>query len=238
MEPELIVIKNKDLFYNEICKHIEKTSKESIKRSDRFTIALSGGNTPKELFNILSKPPFVKSIDWEKTYLFQVDERCVALDDENRNYKMIYQYLIEPLQIPINNLHLLQSDLSQPEKAVINYENEIKTFFKNEYPSFDLILLGIGEDGHTASLFPDDKKSIENKNKLIITTFSNITKPNVARVTMTLNLINSSKNAFFIAAGENKRKIIKEILSKNSNYPASLVNPLEKILIFYDIDID
>ena len=237
MNQKLIIIKNKVLFYKEIANQIEKEINQSFLNNMKFTLVLSGGKTPKLLFNELSMLSFKKKINWGITHLFQADERCVAIDDDDRNYKLIYKNLIDKINIPDKNLHFIQSDLSNPEKAAFNYENEIKSFFNNEPPSFDLIILGIGEDGHTASLFPDNKKSFEINNKLVINTFSNITKPFVARLSMTLKLINNAKNVFFIISGENKIKIVKEIINKNLIYTASLVLPKNNLFFYFDNDI-
>lgn len=235
---KIIIIKNQKKLFKKAAKLIKEISEKSIKKNKIFTAALSGGKTPVELFKLLSIK-YKNKIEWSKVHLFQTDERCVPFNDGNRNYKTIHENLIKPLDIQINNIHVMQKNLTDAKKAAGNYEKKIKTFFKTDIPEFDLILLGIGEDGHTASLFPDDKKALTIKNKIIINTVSKKMQPKVKRITFTLNAINNAKNIIFLITGENKKKVINEIINnKKNNYPASLVRPKERLYFFYDNEIN
>jgi len=230
-----IIIKNQTVLYKKTALLIKKISNAAVKQKGFSTIALSGGKTPVELFKTLSSPFFSKKIQWNKIHFFQVDERIVPADDKRRNFKTINEYLFKPLKINTENVHFPDKDLSYTFKAVINYENKIKKFFKEkQINGFDIIILGIGEDGHTASLFPEDKKSLSINNKMIIQTNPSFVKPKVKRITFTMNIINSSNYVIFLVTGENKKNIIKEVINGNPAYPASSVHPDKKLYFSYD----
>jgi 6-phosphogluconolactonase len=235
MQKEIIILPENKL-YLKLAGVIKKISEDSISQNNVFTLALSGGRSPAPLFDLLTTD-FKDKINWDKTHIFLVDERAVDIKSNNRNYKFIFERLLKPLNINKKNIHAPEDDLSKPEIAAIIYENTIKNFFGNDSPSFDLMILGIGLDGHTASIFPDDKNALFIKDRLVINTFSNVTKPTVARISISLNLINNSKNAAFLALGENKKVIVNEILKNNPLYPASYILPKEKIYFFYDSEL-
>jgi len=122
------------------------------------TLVLSGGRSPIGLYNILCAHPYFEEMNWERTHIFWGDERFVPRDHDDSNYKMAYETLISKVPLPPENVHNIPVNLSTPQEAAAEYEKEIRSFFKeNNLESFDVVLLGIGKDGHTASLFPDDE---------------------------------------------------------------------------------
>ena len=130
-------------------------ARQAIARSGRFTVALSGGSTPKVLYSLLASPEYRERIDWLHVHLFWGDERCVPPDHPESNYRMVQEALLSKIQIPPENIHRMAGE-KDPQTAAVEYEQELRDFFqtKDAAPRFDLILLGLGEDGHTASLFP------------------------------------------------------------------------------------
>jgi 6-phosphogluconolactonase len=218
---------------NEISKYLidewELSQNNALSKNNYFSVALSGGNTPKHFFQKLSEQK--DKFNWEKTFIFIVDERYVHFEDTDNNYKMIKENLLNNINIPEKNIFPINTHLSI-EKSVIDYENRILDFFKKKKitPGFDLIFLGIGNDGHTASLFPGNIVLNEKEKLVSCVEVKNI---NHKRITITLPLINNSKKIIFVATGEKKTQVIREIIeNKNKNYPVSLVNPADGTIIF------
>ncbi|GAB6188746.1 6-phosphogluconolactonase [Marinitoga arctica] len=197
-----------------------------IKKQNYFTLVLSGGNTPKILYQILSSE-YKNKINWSNVYIFLGDERYTT-DKKYINYEMIYETLISKIDINPENVFRIHTNINPIEECAKKYEKNIMDFFKNKEISFDLILLGMGDDGHTASIFPD---TIVSDDKYIDYVYPKHAKPKVPRITFTYKTINNSKNVIFIISGEKKIKIFREIL-KGKEYPAGKVNPKENLLYF------
>lgn len=187
----------------------------------KFVAALSGGSTPIPLYNMLATSEFSKIVDWEKCYFFLSDERCVPIDSDESNFKMVNDHLFSKVPVPKSNIFGLKNPETDPEKAASEYEKEIRKYCEqeNDLPQFDLILLGLGPDGHTASLFPGTK-ALNEKKKLCVSNYVESLKTN--RITFTYPLLNNSKNVYFMVKGESKGEIVKSVLIDNkSDYPAS-----------------
>ncbi|MFB0526499.1 MAG: 6-phosphogluconolactonase [bacterium] len=199
-------------------------SADAIRSNDSFTVALSGGKTPAGFYKKLSSRR--KGFYWNKTHIFLVDERFVPFDHEESNYRMIKHHLLDGLRIPRENFHSISTQEATPEKSSEDYEKQIRDFFRlgtGEIPTFDLIMLGIGEDGHTASLFPRTSSVTESKRLVVPVTFNRLSNK---RISITLPVINNAKNIIFLVSGYNKAQVIKEILEeKNMMLPASRVDP-------------
>ncbi len=190
-------------------------------------IALSGGNTPKLMFEKLSK---LEKLNWENVNIFLVDERYINLDNKNSNFNMIKNHLINNIDIPLENIKNVNYSNNINESAREYRDRIIKQFSlskENPNPVFDLIHLGIGEDGHTASIF--DLKKINN-NKLIDITRGEKYK----RITFTYKILNNAKNILFLATGDKKKKIIKKILEKDKKYAAANVENDGYIYYLFD----
>lgn len=208
-------------------------SKCCIASNGQFLVAVSGGSSPIRLYTLLGSDMFGHQVDWRRLHFFWVDERFVPHSHKDSNYSLLYDHLLSKISIPQENLHPVRTDLSSPQDAASNYEEEIKNFFRlaeGSLPSFDLILLGIGEDGHTASLFPADEVLKETK-RLAVSVID--LKHVHHRISLTLPIIKGAKTVVFIVSGKNKAKVVRKVLiEKDNSLPASLVNPEQGNLIF------
>ncbi len=203
-----------------------QVASKSFNKRGRFVVAISGGSTPRDLHRTLSKEPFRSNIPWENTDIFWVDERCVQENDPASNYGAAREDFLERVPIPISQIHPMPGK-SSPEHGALLYHQELETYFqpeKDEFPVFDLIFLGIGTDGHTASLFPK-QGALKEKRKWIVAVKGG--NPNVSRLTMTYPLLNRAERIVFIASGREKAPIIKAVFEDTkSRLPARMITPL------------
>lgn len=197
----------------------------AIAAKNRFLVAVSGGSTPKRLFALLSTQ-YSDKVEWQYVDFFWVDERCVQKGDEESNFKTAYSLLLSKVPLPESNIHRIKGE-DDPEQESQRYENDINNSFgRSGLPVFDLIILGMGEDGHTASLFPGSK-SIEETERLAIPVY--VEKLKSRRITLTLPVINNAKQILFLVSGHSKAEVLVDILEKNHRkkmYPAGLVSPV------------
>ena len=213
-------------------KFILAKTEYAIKTKGKCSIALSGGNTPQQLFRLLSEPPYDSLIQWERVFVFWADERCVPLDDVRNNAYMAKTLLLDKVRIPATNIYRVPSDID-PEKAAGIYEDNIRFFFKGHVPSFDLILLGLGENGHTASLFPYTEP-LHTLSRLVMPVY--IEREEMHRITMTPFLINIAHHILFLVSGTNKSEITSQIINGDfdpDRYPAQMIDPLTGDLYWY-----
>ncbi len=193
-----------------------------------FTVALSGGNTPKPLYELLASAPLKYEMPWKKTFFFFGDERCVPHTSDDSNYKMVKEALFKPDLVRDENVFATEMQDTDPEESALIYEEEIRDFFgleDNEFPKFDLMLLGLGDDGHTASLFPGSN-ALNECVRICVANY--VEKFKAHRITLTLPVIDNAENVWFLVSGQGKAKVISEIISgeKKDLYPAQLVKPL------------
>lgn len=204
--------------------------KWAVGHGGRFAVALSGGTTPVSFYERLAAS--VRDLPWDRTHIFLTDERCVPFDHPDSNYGMIDVNLLRHVPIPAGNIHAVQTRLV-PSAAAAAYETEIRTFFglkDGEFPAFDLILLGLGEDGHTASLFPGDAAAAEKRRFAAAVARA---APDHDRVTLTLPVINRASAVIFLVAGAKKAPILKAVLDgPGSGLPAGLVRPSRGRTVF------
>lgn len=206
--------------------------RKAIERNNRFTVALSGGSTPKLLFQTLASEEFRARLDWTKTYFFFGDERCVAPDSAESNYRMARENLFDPLQIARQNVFRWHAEWQNAAEIALDYEKTLIEFFKTEIPRFDLILLGMGADGHTASLFPETAALNETK-KLAVANW--VEKLKSFRLTFTFPLINNAANVIFLVAGAEKAETLKTVLQcefEPLKFPAQNVRPRDGKLLW------
>lgn len=199
-------------------------SKQAIENKNRFVLSLSGGSTPELLFKLLASPSYRDQIEWEKTFVFWGDERMVPSNDNRNNANRAKALLLNHIPIPSNNIHPIPVDF-EPKEAAKEYEKTLKEFFGNSEPCFDLIFLGLGEDGHTASLFPGSDVIYENK-RWIRDVY--VPRQNMFRITMTPHLINKAHTIVFLVEGEKKSKILNAVLSESQQIdklPAQVIHP-------------
>ena len=197
----------------------------AVSERGRFTAALSGGGTPGELYSLLAEKPYCDQIEWTHAFLFWVDERCVPRAHEDSNYRLVSELLLSHIAIPGGNVHRIKAEYGA-ERAAEDYERDLRAFFgKNGFPAMDLVILGVGEDGHTASLFPGFPQ-VGETDRLAVPVFPG--KERHDRVTLTLPVIDNAGQVLFLAAGTAKRNVIRSILAEGNpgGLPAGLVRPV------------
>jgi 6-phosphogluconolactonase len=216
---------------NVMVRQWKELSLKAIREKGFFVAALSGGRTPRDFYRNLSLEKGIST--WDKNHLFLVDERLVPFTDADSNYGMLNDLLLRKVNIPPENCHFIPVHGASPETDARKYEENIRKFFrlqKNKLPVFDLIVLGIGKDGHTASLFPGTEALIDKK-KLAVPVILDQARHD--RITLTLPVINRATNIIFLAHGRKKAIIIKKVIEgRDVLLPASLVKPVRGRLIF------
>ncbi len=198
----------------------------SIAAHDKFTVALSGGNTPKRFYELLATPEFSQNINWKKVFIFFSDERYVPHSDTESNFNMASKALLEHIPIPRKNIFAIPVT-STPKKDAASYEASVKKITADTKYAFDLVLLGMGADGHTASLFPGNEILLEKK-RLIKEIF--VKEKNIYRISFTFYLINRAKQILLLIHGEEKKSILQRISANRKTK-----NPLPVQLLKGDI---
>ena len=199
-------------------------AKQAVASRGRFSVALSGGNTPHRLYAILATPPYQKQVPWEATHVFWGDERCVPTNDPRSNFLMAQQTLLSHVPIPEDHVHPILGDLPAA-LAATDYETELRDFFADQPPVFDLILLGLGENAHTASLFPHTSVLVESErwvSKIYVA------EQSMYRVTMTAPLINQAREVIFLVSGVEKASALQSVLEgayHPNEFPAQFIHP-------------
>ena len=208
---------------------------ESVNARGKFSVALSGGSTPRILYKTLSRSPFLERVPWEKVYVFWSDERCVPSNHLESNYRMARETLLDHVPLPERNIHRIHGEM-EPEQAADEYEHMMQAFFsthsdkkksvsKKPMASFDLIILGMGDDGHTASLFPRTAV-IHEQTRLVVAHY--VDKLQAWRITLTPVAINTAANVIFIISGESKAERIRQVLAgpyQPDDLPVQLIRP-------------
>ncbi len=200
-----------------------------------FAIALSGGSTPRRLYEHLAGPPYRDAFPWSRTHWFWGDERFVPHGDAQSNYRMVREALLSRAPIPAINIHPIPTEGVSPKAAAFAYERELKSFYGAERldatrPLFDVTLLGLGPDGHTASLFPGTAVLAE-RDRWVAAVIG--AKPE-ARITLTYPALESTRNAAFLVVGKEKRAVFGRLRSGNDNLPAAHLRPTGTLWIFSD----
>ena len=197
---------------------VEEASRAIAERG-RFAVALAGGSTPKATYEALARD-HASDVDWPSVHVFFGDERTVPPDHEDSNYRMAREALLD--HVPVGSVHRMRGELP-PDEAAASYEEELRAFFGEEPPALDLVMLGIGGDGHTASLFPETS-ALEVTDRLVVA--NPVPKLDTTRLTLTATVLNAARKVFFLVAGEDKAEALKEILEGSEDprrYPAKLV---------------
>ena len=231
LRKNVLIFDHEDQMLKFMLKKWEDISREAIERRGCFTAGLSGGRTPIIFYQRLAERDSKSS--WEKTQFFLVDERFVSFDDQDSNYRMLKETLFRKIPIPQKNIHPIPTEKMSLETSASEYEEDLRRFFKvskGQYPAFDLILLGIGEDGHTASLFPGSE-ALSERGHLTAAVAPDGMRHH--RITLTLPVINHAEHVIFFVRGENKAFVLKKIIGGNDpSLPASMVQPRSGNLLF------
>jgi len=222
--PRLHVMRSHEHASRTAAQMVADLSARCLSSRGRFTIALSGGSTPQLLYELLASPPHLGNIGWDGWGVFWSDERCVPPDHPDSNYRMAKEALLDKVPVPATNVHRMQGE-DIPHVAAQDYEELLKGYFRSPLPSFDLMLLGIGEDGHTASLFPGTLALAE-RSRLVLHNWA--PEQQSYRITFTLPLINAASIIAFLGTMDSKAEVLRKVLEPEpgeSPLPAAMVRP-------------
>ncbi len=211
-----------------------RAGRGAIAQHDRFTVALSGGSTPRGLYSLLAKDH--ADFSWSKTFLFFSDERHVPPDHPDSNYRMVNQAMLSKVPVPAGNMYRVLAENPDASAAAADYEEKLRGFFKlrpGEFPRFDLILLGLGPDGHTASLFPDSE-GLKEQSRLVIANW--VEKFKTHRITFTFPVLNHATDVMFLTAGADKADMLKQVLEGTNTppFPAQQIDPTGRLVWMLD----
>jgi 6-phosphogluconolactonase len=240
IKPEVHVFDNLKNASQALAENIVKTSNKSIKSRNRFALALSGGKTPRLLYELVANE-YSEKINWEAIHFFWGDERYVPKDHPDSNFAMAYNTLITKVPLPFQNVHSIPTEIETPEKAAESYEETLREFFEDSDEevscTFDAILLGVGEDGHTASLFPGSP-ALKEKIRWAVAVDAPASFLPKARITLTLPVINRSRDVFLLVYGDKKSSVVSSILEDPERsrklYPAAMIEARERLIWYVD----
>lgn len=224
MPKHVRIFSTKSQLVEAVTEEIAAVLDSGIKARGLSNMALSGGNTPRDVYRKLAVAPDHERIDWERVYLFWGDERCVPPEHADSNFRMVKETLLNSTGLPGKNVFRMRGELSAAEAAT-EYAELIARHFKEDPPSFDLILLGMGGDGHTASLFPQTEV-LHVRDRPVAAVY--VPKLRTWRVTLTLPVLNAARAVLFLVSGKSKAEMIQRILALEEpaiDLPASLVRP-------------
>jgi 6-phosphogluconolactonase len=228
--PEIRILKSpQDLFEATAAEFIAQAN-AAVRARGKFTVALSGGSTPKSLFTLLATKP---NVPWDKIYFFWGDERHVPPDDPESNYRMANEAMLSKVPVPSENIFRIHSEEKDAAEAALQYEQTLQQFFHlapGEFPRFDLIFLGLGPDGHAASLFPDSK-ALEERRRLVVSNW--VEKFKTDRITFTFPVLDEAACVIFLASGPDKAAIVHQVLENSgANLPSQKIRPANGRLLW------
>jgi 6-phosphogluconolactonase len=221
---EVTVLPDADTLAREAAQRFAELAREAAAFRGRFSAALSGGSSPGKLYELLAGEPYRTQIPWRQVHLFWGDERCVPPDDPGSNYRLAEGLLISRVPIPAENVYRMRGEL-EPEAAAPAYDRELQDFFCGPRPRFDLVLLGLGQDGHTASLFPDSPL-LDEAERLVAPAKAVYQDRPARRMTLTLPAINAAREVLFLVSGDGKAQIVHAVLEGPAGqFPAQRIQP-------------
>jgi 6-phosphogluconolactonase len=232
---ELRVCRDPEELYDTAAALFADLAAEGVAARGRFTVVLSGGSTPRGLYELLASEKYRTRISWEKVQFFWGDERCVPPDHPESNYRMAREVLLDQIPIPAENIHRMPAEREDHAVAAAQYEETLREFFQvpvGQWPRFDLILLGMGEDGHTASLFPWTPALAETE-RLVVANY--VEKLGTHRLTLTVPVINQAAVVAFLVTGAPKASVLREVLEgarHPGRLPSQLIRPEKGLLLF------
>ena len=235
MPPEIHISPDPQALAEEAARRFAELARAAIDARGRFVVALSGGSTPKVLLGLLAQPPYRDALAWDRIHVVWGDERCVPPDDAQSNYRMAREALLTRVPIPAANIHRMPAENPDHEAAAAEYAATLTALFtlaSGELPRFDLIHLGLGTEGHTASLFPGSPALAE-ATRLVAAPW--VEKLDAHRITLTPPVLNAAREVQFLAAGAEKAAIINAILHAPhdpNELPAQIVAPLDGRLVW------
>ena len=221
---KLHIFDDKAIMSSRLAEWICDLISDTLKHQQFFTMVLSGGSTPKILYEKLASEEFRNKIDWQRIHVFWGDERVVPFTDERNNAKMAFDALLRHVNIPASQIHIMRTDI-EPNFAVAEYRKKLHTFFDSTGHTFDLVLLGMGDDGHTLSIFPGSLL-IEDHSRWVNSVYND--QQQMYRITLMPLLVNKAGKVVFMVDGEKKAGVLEKVLEgeyKPSELPAQLISP-------------
>jgi len=245
----VIISKNIEALSEHVAEWIVDYIHKTLQLEDRFTIALSGGGTPKKLHLLLASDQFKNRIDWQKLHVFWGDERYVPFNDDRNNAKMAFDTLLDHVPVPKSQIHIMRTDID-PEESAKEYENILREYFPgaagyklqaasdltshvSRLTTFDLVLLGLGDNAHTLSLFPGEE-IIHEQDHWVRSVF--VKEISMQRITLTAPVVNLSKRIAFLVSGRDKTGAVSHVLSNDyapDRYPAQVIKPVNGELVWF-----
>lgn len=230
-QPEVHIFANADKLAQAAAERFVETARQAIAQRGSFSAALAGGTTPQALYRLLAAPGFAPRVEWRRVHLFWGDERCVPPDDAQSNYRMAREAMLDHVPVPPENIHRIHGE-APPTAAAAVYEADLRAFWGSLPPQFDLILLGLGDDGHTASLFPGSQAVFESERW---TAAVYVEKLAAWRVTLTPVVLNLGLSVIFLVAGAVKAAALQRVLESAADaetLPAKIIRPEDGNLIW------
>ncbi|MEP6635792.1 MAG: 6-phosphogluconolactonase [Acidobacteriota bacterium] len=228
----VLVFKSADELAQAAAEKFVECAREALAQHGFFRVAAAGGNTPKRVYSLLSSDLFKERIEWSKVHIFFGDERCVPPNHPESNYRMVYETLTSQVPIPAENVHRIKGEVD-PEHSASLYAAELKAFFSGaSWPQFDLVMLGMGEDGHTASLFPWTA-ALKERTAWVAANW--VEQLGVFRITLTESAINAAANVIVLVAGASKAERLAEVLNgplEPERLPVQLIKPRQGPLVW------
>jgi 6-phosphogluconolactonase len=233
MKPDVRIFENLQALSEAAALLVIESCRQAVEQRKRALISLSGGTTPVRLYDLLARTPYTEQVDWPQLHVFWGDERCVPPEDLQSNYRQAKDALLSLVPIPGHNIHRVQSEL-EPAEAAAAYALTLKLFASPplDWPRFDLVLLGMGEDGHTASLFPGSPVDMPGATAAVTADYQG--RP-ARRVTLTSQVFNAARRVLFLAAGESKSETLASVLKGDYRpglLPAQRIHPSDGELIW------
>ncbi|GIX49046.1 MAG: 6-phosphogluconolactonase [Candidatus Tectimicrobiota bacterium] len=233
--PEVRVCKDAAALARNVAAQCYRLACQAVAQAGRFTLVLAGGNTPRATYALLAAEPYRSAMPWAQTHVFWGDERVVPPQHPESNYRMAYETLLAHVAIPAANVHRIPAERGA-EAAAADYERTVREFFglqDTAWPHFDLILLGLGRDGHTASLFPGSPALYESR-RLVVATW--VPQLQAYRLTLTPPVLCQARHVLFVVSGRDKAAAVRRVLCgpyRPARYPAQLVRPSHGQLLWY-----
>lgn len=229
---QLKVAKNIDELSQQAADWITTYVQLILKKQTRFAIVLSGGSTPKKLYQLLATGQYKNNIDWNKLHFFWGDERFVPFTDEQNNAKMAFENLLDHVPVPKDQIHIMRTDI-EPEASVSEYEKLLRRYFPDSNHSFDLVLLGMGDNAHTLSLFPG-YAIVQEKDSWVKSFY--LKEQKMYRITLTAPVVNAANRVAFLVSGGDKAAALYHVLAGEYNpdqYPSQIIQPFNDELYWF-----
>ena len=229
--PGLMLVDDAPALAEAAARAIADAAVAAVADHGRFTFVLAGGGTPRETYMRLASPPLVDRVPWDKTHVSFGDERCVPPDHVESNYRMASEALLSKVGMAPEHVHRMRGEADDPEKAAAEYARTLATFFgtpRGGQPRFDLVLLGLGLDGHAASLFPGSPASREIFRTVVAVHAAAAQIPQ--RLTLTIPTLNAAARVIFLISGAEKAKVVKATLTDGAILPGSMIRPTDGTL--------